>query len=282
MNKLIQGSIEWLEFRKSKIGASDAPIILRSSPWKTPRRLMEEKLGYISPPETTPSMRRGIEMEEFARESFEKETSLIMFPKVIINKKRNWQIASMDGITIEGDIAVEIKCPGKIDHELAKDGKIPEKYHPQLQHQMEVGNLHSIFYYSFDGQKGHIVEMKRDQGFIDHMNEEEEKFYEMMQRKELPDLCEKDYQDMSEISEWENTSNELKYILQEIKKLKEKEDELRKFLINMCDGKSSKGNGIKLTKYLQRGTVDYLKIPELEGINLDMYRKPCIEIWKIS
>ncbi len=45
MSALIQHSNEWLELRKNKIGASDAPIIMKVSPWKTPYRLWEEKLG---------------------------------------------------------------------------------------------------------------------------------------------------------------------------------------------------------------------------------------------
>jgi predicted phage-related endonuclease len=40
-----QQTPEWLEFRKNKIGASDAPIIMETSPWKTPYQLWLEKLS---------------------------------------------------------------------------------------------------------------------------------------------------------------------------------------------------------------------------------------------
>ena len=37
--ELTQNTPEWLEFRRKKIGASDAPIILEVSTWKTPYQL---------------------------------------------------------------------------------------------------------------------------------------------------------------------------------------------------------------------------------------------------
>ena len=48
MKELVQQSEEWLEFRRSRIGASDAPIIMGVSPWKTHYKLWVEKIqGYI-------------------------------------------------------------------------------------------------------------------------------------------------------------------------------------------------------------------------------------------
>ena len=44
MSALIQQTDEWLEMRRNKIGASDAPIIMEVSPYKKPNQLMEDKL----------------------------------------------------------------------------------------------------------------------------------------------------------------------------------------------------------------------------------------------
>ena len=43
--KNIQGTSEWLENRKNHIGASDAPVVMGVSPWDTPYKLWENKLG---------------------------------------------------------------------------------------------------------------------------------------------------------------------------------------------------------------------------------------------
>ena len=118
MSALIQQSNEWLELRKNKIGASDAPVIMHVSPWKTPYQLWEEKLG-LKESFSSSAMKRGLEMEESARKAFEKETGLVVFPQVLFHKEHEWMMASLDGIDIEGKNIVEIKCPGKVDHEIA-------------------------------------------------------------------------------------------------------------------------------------------------------------------
>lgn len=45
---LLQNTQEWEKFRLQKIGASDAPIIMGVSPWKTPFQLWLEKTGQIT------------------------------------------------------------------------------------------------------------------------------------------------------------------------------------------------------------------------------------------
>ena len=164
---LKQKSQEWLQWRRSKIMASDAPIIMGVSPYKNAERLLEEKIGCF---ETQAShwMQRGIDLEPVALSEFEKEKNLIMFPCVGLHEN-GWMASSFDGMTLEEDVIVEIKCPGKRDHALAVKDKIPEKYYPQLQHQIYVSSLQMTYYYSFDGEKGITLEVKRDDVYIENM-----------------------------------------------------------------------------------------------------------------
>ena len=151
---LKQRSKEWLQWRSTRVCASDAPIIMGMSPFKTVDKLLQEKSKCF---ESTPNkyMLRGIELEAMALQEFEKETGLIMFP-CIGEHENEWVAASFDGMTIEQDAIVEIKCPGKKDHFAAMNDIIPEKYKAQLQHQMYVAGVHLMYYYSFDGEKGVI------------------------------------------------------------------------------------------------------------------------------
>ena len=100
--ELIQNTHEWLEFRRKKIGASDAPVILEVSPWKTPYQLWIEKTSG-TPSITTHHQKRGLELEELARQTFEKKTGTIMFPKVVLHPSFDWMMASLDGIDIDGN-----------------------------------------------------------------------------------------------------------------------------------------------------------------------------------
>lgn len=281
MNKCLQqGTPEWVEMRNNYIGGSDAPVIMNASPWKTRYQLMEEKLG-LSKPFQSQAMKRGIEMEENARSHFEKLTGYVVFPTVVISKKRPWQMASMDGLTIEKDTAVEIKCPGAEDHQLAEKGKVPEHYFPQLQHQMEVCDLDIMFYFSFDGKNGKILEVKRDQSYIDLMNEEEKKFWDLRQKNEMPELSERDFIEMNGI-EWRSISDKWKDVYLRLKQIEKEEENLREELIKMSDNRNSRGNGVSLTRYLAKGSVDYHSIPQIKGIDLEAYRKPSSVRWRTS
>ena len=171
-----QNSDEWLQLRRTKIGASDAPIIMGVSPWKTPFQLFVEKtMGETTPMNS--SMKRGRDLEYKARLEFEKAIGIPVEPQVKFHPEFDWMMASLDGESLDGEIIVEIKCPNKKDHATAMDGRIPEKYFPQMQHQMCVCGLKQAYYFSFDGTKGCSVLVKRDDAYIKELIDEELKFY---------------------------------------------------------------------------------------------------------
>jgi hypothetical protein len=62
--------------------------------------------------------------------------------------------ASLDGMTEDREIIVEIKCPvteyGKKLHDKALEGEIPEMYYIQMQHQFGVTGAFMGFYVSYD------------------------------------------------------------------------------------------------------------------------------------
>lgn len=186
-----QNTPEWHEMRRSRVGASDACIILGVSPWTTPYQLYYQKMGLLEVRET-PAMRYGKAMEECVLLEFEKQTGLSMFPRVVISDIYPWMMASLDGMTIEGDVGVEIKCPSKICHESAVSGIVPNKYMPQLQHQMFVTGLSSIFYFSFHSLGTAIINVARNDIYIDDMIIKEKEFYECMVNFSPPPKTKKD------------------------------------------------------------------------------------------
>lgn len=281
MSALIQQTEEWLEMRKSKIGASDAPVIMGVSPWKTPYALWEEKVGLSKDNLSNYARDRGKALEEKARKCFEKKTKLVVLNLVMFHQDYNWMMASMDGIDLEGENAVEIKCPGREDHLVAVNGMIPDKYYPQLQHQMEVCNLDKMFYFSFDGDDGVIVECQRDDKYIKKLLKEERDFYDHMVDFVPPKMTEKDF-DVRTDDIWRSSVEEWTRASKELSKWEKAEKELKQHLIEMTSGRNTKGAGITVSKILRKGNVDYSKIKEMDGIDLDMYRRDPVEYWKIS
>lgn len=271
-----QGSPEWVALRKNFIGASDAPIIMEVSPWTTPNQLWREKMGLITKEETA-AMRRGNELEPIARQKFIEEIGYEVFPVVAVHSTVSFLLASFDGLSESGELAVEIKCPGKEDHEKAMNGIIPEKYIPQLQHQMEVAGLDSMFYFSYNDRSYKILEIEKDTDYFQKLYQKEKAFWECMQNLEEPELIDRDYVKRGD-EEWENLAQELKTIL----KIEDRKEEIRKRLIALSGGLNSMGGGIKLSKVRRKGTVDYKSIPELSGVNLEKYRKSSIETYRIG
>ena len=77
---LTQNTPEWLEYRKGHVGASDVPIIMGLSPWRTRYQLLLEKKGKLPGQKENASMRRGHEMEEAARHKAQEVLGVSLFP----------------------------------------------------------------------------------------------------------------------------------------------------------------------------------------------------------
>lgn len=276
-----QNSPEWLEFRKCKIGASDAPIIMGESPWCSPLQLWERKMGIAPEQPENFSMARGKELEQQARWVFEESIRSEFPPCVIQHDNFPWMIASLDGFSEDNHLAVEIKCPGKSDHELALKGIVPPKYRPQLQHQIEVCGLNRIYYFSYDGKENACIEVYRDQPYIDKMMVELKKFHKCMATCTPPELTEKDYKIRND-DKWFQNALDWQDAHRDLKTAQEREERYRKRLVELSRSQNSKGFGVKVQKIMRQGSVQYCDIPALQGIDLDQYRKPASESWRIT
>lgn len=273
-----QGSKEWLDLRKTKITATDSCIIMGASHWKTRIQLYHEKLSNDAPFPPNERMQRGIDLEPIARDLFNVKSGWDMKPAVIVN---DWAMASLDGRDNSIGCIVEIKCPGEKDHAIALQGKIPDHYYPQLQHQIWVAGVQIAYYFSFDGVDGVIVKVKRDDEYIEKMIAEEFKFYTCLQQKTPPEPSDEDYIERED-DLWQQCASKWRSVKNSIKDLEMEEEELRKQLIFLSGESNTKGAGISLCQVQRKGNVEYAKIPELKGVDLDKYRKGFINSWRIT
>jgi putative phage-type endonuclease len=279
-----QGSDEWKEWRKDKIGASDAPIIMGVSKFTTPWQLYMRKLGLIPEQSDNHAMARGREKESKALEEFNKHYGCNCVPAVMQHDRYPWMIASLDGWDQEKGIAVEIKCPGKEDHETACKRKVPDHYVPQLQHQMEVLGADCVYYWSWYKDAGVCVTEVFDKGYVNHMLHKEMEFVLRMKTIDPPELSEKDYVE-NYSREW-RLAVEYYGVCKKAKQYSETAyDNAREEIIRLSDGHNCKGNGLKITKSVRKGSVDYADVLDDLGfsdIDLDPYRKEKIVTWRVS
>lgn len=273
---------EWLKLRKNYIGASDAPVIMNGLHFqKTPYKLWQEKLGLSGPQYDNSAMRYGRETEEIARQSYEKYTGEIMTPRMVFHPKKNFMMATLDGLNFNGDVAVEIKCPGIHDHRTAQEGKVPSKYYPQLQHQLACININQLHYFSFRDGEGVLVEVQRDDAYIESLYQKEGSFWEKVLNLSAPDLTERDYEE-KDTPEWERIARRWAKRQTILKSLESEDKEDRVLLIKLAGNSNATGHGIRVSKIVRKGNVNYKSIPELKGVDLDKYRKSAIESWRLE
>jgi putative phage-type endonuclease len=279
MSYIEQGSEAWHELRKTKIGASDAAVILGISPYKTPYQLWQEKLGLYEQKQTG-AMRRGKEMEDEAREYFSSMLGISFFDDV---KTKGRFLASLDGISLDKTKAIEIKCPSResVEH-FMKTWEVPKIYYPQIQQQMYVYDLDEMYYGEYyPGVKCVVVRVERDDEFISNYTNKALEFWECVETRTPPPFMDRDYVPMDDNDEWKETViswNECQYKLREYEGM---EIKLRD-LLSLTQGKNCSGCGLRVSKIKRSGAVDYKAIPELDGVDLDKFRKPSLEYWKIS
>lgn len=275
-----QGTKEWHDLRKSKIGASDSPIIMGVSPWKTPYELYLEKM-IGAEQEVSPSMARGIALEESARERFQEKTGILMMPQVVLSSEREWQMASLDGISFDGTSILEIKHAKKEVFEMAVKGDLPDHYMIQVQHALDTTGAAKCYYVVSDGEKDVWVEVFPDKKLIQKIRDANEKFYACMKSGEPPALTEKDYV-VNEQEEFLKLMEEYKEITLELHVKKQAQEYVRDELIKLAKGKNTVCSKGKMTRSVSKGQVEYKLVPELIGVNLEPYRKPPCEKWRIT
>lgn len=179
--ELEQGSPEWHEWRHKGVGASDAPTIMRNNPWKSIDALLLEKQSAPKSSPPNEAMSRGIQLEPEARRHYIRSTARKVQPACLQSNRYEWLRASVDGITAEGDWAVEIKC-GKSTYrdtlKYAENKKIPPYYYDQLQHILAVTGLESMDFWCYlPGQPELLVRVDRNNAYIDRLLHTEFRFW---------------------------------------------------------------------------------------------------------
>lgn len=276
------GTKGWLEWRRQGLGSSDAPIVMRASPWRTPFQLWEEKTGRSQGQQANWAMQRGTDLEGKARANYELLADCEMPPTLLVHPEVEFLRASLDGYNRQAKRVLEIKCPGEDDHRLAMDGKVPEKYQWQLIHQLMVSGAEVAHYYSFRNDRGVIVEFQRDLAREEILFKAELDFWNLIKTDSAPPLSDRDFLQVSKTKAaelWEIAAL-WKQLEEQEKEIAERLEATRKRLLQEAaklEAPRMRVAGVQLMKVTRKGTVDYGKIPQLKGVNLETFRKKSIE-----
>lgn len=146
---LTQGTPEWKQWRASRFTASDAPVMLGISPYRTRESLLREKAIGEAPEHSDATIAlfaEGHRAERLAREVIERMIADDLYPTVVEGDDSQLA-ASLDGMTLDGDTLFEHKLMND-DLRRCRDERapIPEHYRAQMEQQLMVSGAREVLF----------------------------------------------------------------------------------------------------------------------------------------
>jgi len=286
-------SEEWVMYRMDYLNASEAPIAAGVVPsWfsiNSPRKLYEVKQGLWQPKEDAFAARNqqhGHNMEEVARKAMdglltEKYGETVEMQPVIVSRTVDGLklSASLDGYFELSDgrrIGAEIKCPASGEKSKTwramLDGEIQEYHQWQMDQQYICADLDELYFVAFiDDEQWNSIFYGADkadriilmwQDFIDNPPEAE--------IQDMPAELEPTVRAF--LSAKQAKSDAEKAMAEAKGKLIESASEA---------GSSLQGFGALVMQKTKKGNVDYKKVPELKGVDLEQYRGKTSTYWEV-
>ena len=269
--KLVQGTPEWHAHRANYRNASETAAVMGDSPWQTPYQLWSLRTGRARQV-VTPAMARGTALEPQARLAYEALTGQVMQPLVLVEGDYS---ASLDGLTFDRRLVVEIKCPVKgQDSTLWKavaSGEVPEHYGWQIEHQLMVSGAALAHLYVFDGSDGLLLEVEPQPERWPAIQQAWDAFMRFIETDTPPELTERD-KVIRKDATWLAAAEVYLDLKRQAELLTALVDEAKEKLVGLASHPSESGAGVTVTRFWKQGSVDYKKVPELKGVDLNLYR----------
>lgn len=272
---------EWLAWRKKGIGASDSPIIMGVSPWKTPLQLYEDKTSDEIKESSSYITNKGNEVEPQIRAWLEINKNTSFEPALI---ERGIFKASLDGRS--GDQIAEFKYCGKEDYD---SDVVPTKYWPQVQHQLMVSGARVCYYVcyagstkKFESNMVKVLEVVPDLAYIEILKQKGEEFWYGVVTRTPPPPSDRDFKSIKGMG---NVAKEYLRLKNNIEQLSLALDEVKAILITEATKSQHprlKCGPLKMTQVTRAGNIEYKSIPALKGLDLEPYRKSGSTYWKLD
>lgn len=188
---------DWLEERKSYIGATDLSAILGLNPYETPLGVYCTKLGIAPPVAETSAMRRGLALEPYIAQLYADETGRLVakWPKTTRNPVKQYLAVNPDYFVPVADTPLYsgaerlVECKSHLPwlaHYYGEPGsdQIPEWEQVQCQWQAHLTGIRTadlvvllglseedlrIYTVEYDPEIGGILEQEADRFWIDHV-----------------------------------------------------------------------------------------------------------------
>jgi putative phage-type endonuclease len=181
--ELQQGTTEWRKWRHNGIGASDASTIMGENRFKSAVQLLQEKRGPAQDYGQNAAMAHGTELEPEARRLYVAKTGREVRPACLQSTRYDWLRASLDGLAINHDAVVEIKCGQSAYRTTSQTRSVPDYYYGQMQHILAVTGLDSLdFWCYWPGCPTLLIPVARNVAYIERLLNRELEFWNLIQQ----------------------------------------------------------------------------------------------------
>lgn len=286
-----QRSDEWFKARIGKLTGSNIDAALGLNPYKTPEDLIRQMVRdyHGAEKEFTGNIATeyGQLHEPLALMDYEMLTGhSVEECGFIVHPDFKWLGASPDGL-IGRDGVIEIKCPyglrnKKGDNLIFKTAKEQEHYYAQMQIEMFCTNRKwcDFFQWAEGGNSLELVEFDRE--WINENLPKLDSFYDLYLSELVnPIHLEDKVKEINTLKADEliKEYDRIKAVLEDSEARKK---EIMAELIEIAGERNAILCGRKLTQIERAGNVNYKKIPELQGVDLEKYRNKPSKFWKLS
>lgn len=279
---LEQGTEIWKQERLKHCTASQTPVLFGLSPYQTKLQLFEEKLTgkereYSE--QTKTLFQIGHKAEKAGRDWIESHLGITIPPTVVISNAIPDLLASLDGFSEAKNVVAEFKYVGKEVRLDVEKGKIPAHHECQVQAQLLATGAERCIYFVLDPEgNAAVTDIRPDKDYINNIGEEVTKFMKDVREGKAPEPSMRDYY-FPEDPRFEKL-RDLKFQMDQSKEQFESfKDELLK---EYEDHHRIKSCGLVIIRALRKGNVNYSKIPQLKGVDLEKYRGTPINMVSIS
>lgn len=284
-----QQSEDWFQARRYRLTGSEAGAALGVNPWKTPEDLIRQMVRAHHNAERefkgNVATNYGTLHEPLAVMDYTIKTgNMVDDCGFFVHPENPWLGATPDGL-IDEDGLLEVKAPyGQRSKKPPqfKTVREQEHYYAQMQVELACTGRKWCDFYQWSEHGDALDRVYANPRWWGENFPKLQAFYDRY-LSEIPNPAhlEERYKEI-------NTQN-AKALLEEYDACKEAADvassrqkEIMKELVAISKGRNSLLCGRKLTKIERAGAVDYKKVPELKGVNLEQYRKTSSEYWKLS
>lgn len=268
-----QGTPEWLKERLKRVTASQTPTLFDLSPYQTKLQLWEEKIsGKTQEVDQNKAIlfERGHAAERAAREWIKSNVGLALEPAVLISKAEPDLLASLDGFAPERKLIFEAKYVGRDRLHEIKKGKLPPEHDCQVQAQLFVSGAEKCLYFALDPDgEAAMVDVLPSENWLKEIPYAAKNFMELVRTGKAPKETDRDIRKVED-----PRFITLAQLSRRLAEVKLQYNTLEEQILNDYSQMGRvQGGEVSITRFYSKGTVDYDKIPQLKGIDLERYRK---------